>query len=77
MKHPSHDSWICAKFAVCCRVVDESADQDSTDLQKCISCAHELIASKPDELQGASIFAAGINVPPFLFHAICLPHHGQ
>lgn len=40
-------------------MVDESADQDSTDLQKCIKCAQELIASRPEELQGASIFAAG------------------
>ncbi|CAL5229999.1 g13437 [Coccomyxa viridis] len=41
------------------QVVDESGDQDSTDLQKCIACAHELIASRPGDLQGASIFAAG------------------
>ncbi len=40
-------------------MIDESADQDSTDLQKCIKCAQELIASRPEELRGASIFAAG------------------
>ena len=41
------------------RVIDESEDQDSTDLQKCINCARALIASRPEQLHGASIFAAG------------------
>ena len=47
-------------------MIDESADQDSTDLQKCIKCAQELVASRPQDLQGASIFAAGWCTPlPF------------
>ncbi|CAK0784158.1 hypothetical protein CVIRNUC_007361 [Coccomyxa viridis] len=41
------------------QVIDESEDQDSTDLQKCINCALALIASRPEQLHGASIFAAG------------------
>lgn len=56
------------------RIIDESADQDSTDLQKCIKCAHELIASKPDQLQGASIFAAGsCNVSALLLRSLTPP----
>ena len=45
--------------AALCSVIDESEDQDSTDLQKCINCARTLIASRPEQLRGASIFAAG------------------
>ena len=54
-----HSDELKAACAALRRVIDESEDQDSTDLQKCINCALALIASRPEQLHGASIFAAG------------------
>ena len=41
------------------RIIDQSADQESTDLQKCLARASAEIKADPGKLSGAGIFAAG------------------
>lgn len=40
-------------------VVDLAADQDTTDLQKCLACACRAVAAEPGRLGGARILAVG------------------
>lgn len=60
-------SCACKRAQTCCewqvrgagRVVDLAADQDSTDLQKCLVCASRMIAADPARFSDARILALG------------------
>lgn len=45
------------------RVVDLAADQDTTDLQKCLACASRMIAADPARYGDAHILAIGALAP--------------
>ena len=45
------------------RVVDLAADQDTTDLQKCLACASRMIAADPGRFRDAHILAIGALAP--------------
>ena len=45
------------------RVVDLAADQDTTDLQKCLACASRMIAADPGRYGDAHILAIGALAP--------------
>ena len=44
------------------RVVDLSEDQDSTDLQKCVSCVERRMAANPACWTETTIFAVGVSL---------------
>ena len=45
------------------RVVDLAADQDTTDLQKCLACASRMVAADPGRYGDAHILAIGALAP--------------
>lgn len=63
----TNGSCACKRAQRCCewqvrgagRVVDLAADQDSTDLQKCLICASRMIAADPARFSDARILALG------------------
>ena len=55
------------------RVVDLAADQDTTDLQKCLACASRLIAADPVRFRDAHILAIGAHPPCSTVPGTCAP----